>query len=142
MNKKMVGGISGAPKTIESAKEPSIHHSSGYYSSFWLSYQRMGICSNATVTNSGALSAAVFDCSVPQGIQGATVIWVAVHESDVCGDLRDLLFASSPDLRKSALFIFEIVLHRRKSFDNGLDFLPELASGQIIPNDFSRMSVQ
>ena len=93
----------------------------------------MGICSNATVTNSGALWAAVFDFSVPQGIQGATVIWVAVHDSDVCGDLRDLLFASSPDLRKSALFIFEMVLHRRKSFDNGLDFLPELGSGQIIP---------
>jgi hypothetical protein len=35
--------------------------------------------------------------------------------------------------RKSALFIFEIVLHGRKSFDNGLDFLPELGSGQIIP---------
>jgi len=34
----------------------------------------MGICANATVTNSGALSAAVFDFSVPQGIQEATVI--------------------------------------------------------------------
>ena len=37
----------------------------------------MGICSNATVTNSGALSAAVCDFAVPQGIQGATVITIS-----------------------------------------------------------------
>jgi hypothetical protein len=44
-----------------------------------------------------------------------------------------ICFSRLAQIFEKALFIFEMVLHRRKSFDNGLDFLPKLGSGQIIP---------
>jgi hypothetical protein len=62
-----------------------------------------------------------------------TIPWMLPHmKRGVRDDLPDLVFAPGPDLRKSPLLVFELVFHRHKSFDDRLDLLPELGSGQVL----------